>query len=215
MTSSRRAALSAVALLLSLAAPSLAGASARVASGCKSKSTFRVPGGGSFSAGGESGEEHTYICANAGGRTVEIGEAGNPEASSEGGEGPNVQRLAIAGEIAGVAYFNENGSGELQVFDLRSGRARFTRKLGGGGGTVQGGEPVQGHSVGAIVVRRDASAAWTEQQTGGGYEVIEHDAHGTTVLDDTRTTRPYSLKLNGSTLHWLEHGGEARTATLD
>jgi hypothetical protein len=44
--------------------------------------------------------------------------------------------------------------------------------------------------------------------------VVEHTSRGTKVLDNTHKTKPTSLKLSGSTLHWLEQDGEARSATL-
>jgi hypothetical protein len=214
------ATLTTVLTLLAAATPAHAGtgASASAQARCQTKNaTFKAPGGDAYSGGGMSGVERTYICAYAGGRAVEIGKAGNPEASSEGGEGPAVQRLAFAGETAGVAYTDEEGARELQVVDLTNGHTQFSYSLGGGSSGIPGEVSETGQAeVGAIVVASDGSVAWTEQAAGKrGYEVIEHGRNGTAVLDDTMSTAAHSLTLSGSTLHWRSYGGAQHSATLD
>ena len=219
--SARDAAILATVLtLLAAASPAHAGTipSASAQARCQTKNaTFKAPGGDAYSGGGMSGVERTYICAYAGGRAVEIGKAGNPEASSEGGEGPAVQRLAFAGETAGVAYTDEEGARELQVVDLTSGHTQFSYSLGGDSSGIPGEVSETGQAeVGAIVVASDGSVAWTEQAAGKhGYEVIEHGRNGTAVLDDTLSTAAHSLALSGSTLHWRSYGGAQHSARLD
>lgn len=207
-------------LVLVLLRAAQADASSRARSGCRSRSdvVFKVPGGNASASGGMSGEEHTYICAYAGGRSVEIGKAGNPIASSEGGEGPSVQSLAFAGEIAGVAYTDEEGARELQVIDLTSGRTQFSFSLGGGSESGVPGEVSEAgqEKVGAVVVKSDGSVAWTEKgPEPGGYEVLEHDRVGTVVLDDEMSTAARSLTLTGSTLRWRWYDGKSHSARLD
>jgi hypothetical protein len=68
--------------------------------------------------------------------------------------------------------------------------------------------------VGRIVLSRTGSVAWTLLFPGGVGNVLEHTARGTKVLDSTRLVMPDSLSLSGSTLHWLEQSGEARSAML-
>jgi hypothetical protein len=176
-----------------------------------------APGGDAYSGGGMSGVEHTYICAYATGKGVEIGKAGDPEASSEGGEGPTVQRLAFAGGFAGVVYTDEDGKRELQVVDLANGRVRFAHGLGGGDTSGIPGEYSEAgqKQVGAIVLERDGSVAWTEQETRKrGYDVLAHDRDGTATLDGTMRTVGGSLTLTGSTLHWRWHDGASHSAPL-
>jgi hypothetical protein len=205
---------------LLVATPAHAGTSAPASaqSRCQTKNaTFKAPGGDAYSDGGMSGEERTYICAYAGGRAVEIGKAGNPEASSGGGVGPAVQRLAFAGETAGVVYTDEEGTRELRVVDLASGHTQFSYSLGGGSSGIPGEVSETGQAeVGTIVVASDGSVAWTEQAARKhGYQVIEHGRDGTEVLDDTLSTAAHSLTLSGSTLHWRSYGGTRHSATLD
>jgi hypothetical protein len=214
------ATLTTVLTLLLAAAPAHAdaGASTNAQSRCQIKNaTFKAPGGDTYSGGGMSGEERTYVCAYAGGRAVEIGKAGNPEASSEGGVGPAVQRLTFAGETAGVVYTDEEGARELRVIDLTSGRTQFSYSLGGGSPGIPGEVSETGQAeVGTIVVASDGSVAWTEQAAERhGYEVVEHSRGATTVLDDTLSTAAHSLTLSGSTLHWRSYGGVLHSATLD
>jgi hypothetical protein len=220
-SSARGAAILTTALTLVLVATparASAGGAANAQSRCQTKNAvFKALGGDAYSGGGMSGVERTYICAYAGGRAVEIGKAGNPEASSEGGEGPAVQRLAFAGETAGVAYTDEEGASELQVVDLTSGHTQFSYSLGGGSSGIPGEVSEVGQAeVGAIVVASDGSVAWTEQAAGKhGYRVIEHGRDGTEVLDDTLSAAAHSLTLSGSTLHWRSYGGVPHSATLD
>lgn len=205
-------------LLVASPADAGAGPSANAQSRCETKNAiFKAPGGDAYSDGGMSGEERTYVCAYAGGRTVEIGKAGNPEASSGGGVGPAVQRLAFAGETAGVAYTDEEGTRELRVIDLTSGHTQFSYSLGGDSPGIPGEVSETGQAeVGAIVVASDGSVAWTEQAAGRhGYEVVEHGPDGTETLDDTLSTAAHSLTLSGSTLHWRSYGGALHSATLD
>jgi len=151
-----------------------------------------------FGAGPE--EESAYLCSSAGGRPFLVDEVEEYGLFTYSG-------LIFAGEQAALAF----GSGtieELQVVDLATGKMTYRKAL----------PEVTAHpnstEVGRIVLERDGSVAWTELVPTGTYEVIKHTAGGTKVLDNTHTTRPYSLKLTGSTLHWLEHDGEERTATL-
>jgi len=216
----RDAAMLTTVLALSVATPAhaLTGGPANAKSRCQIKNaSFKAPGGDAYSGGGRSGEERTYICAYAGGRAIEIGKPGNPEASSEGGVGPDVQSLTFAGETAGVVYTDEEGARELRVLDLASGHTQFSYSLGGGSSGIPGEVSETGRAeVGAIVVASDGSVAWTEQAAGKhGYQVIEHGRDGTEVLDDTLSTVAHSLTLSGSTLYWRSYGGARHSATLD
>jgi hypothetical protein len=176
---------------------------------------LKVPGGDAYQEGGMSGMERTYICSYATGRSVEVGEPGNPEASSDGGLGPVAMRLTFAGAMAGVVFTDEDGARELQVIDLTDGRVRFSYRLGGGG--EPGGYSEAGQQdVGAIVLKADGSVAWTEKGGGrDGYDVLEHDRRGTAVLDDQASTAARSLTLQGSTLRWRWYDGARHTALLD
>ena len=111
--------------------------------------------------------------------------------------------MALAFEYGAIA------PREFWVIDLASGRRVFKRTLPE--------VPAQPESlpVARTVLKRDDAVAWTELVPNGTYEVLEHTSAGTKVLDSTHRTRRYSLKLSGSTLHWLELDGEARTATLN
>jgi hypothetical protein len=68
--------------------------------------------------------------------------------------------------------------------------------------------------LGKLVLQRDGAVAWTQLSASGACEVVEHTSRGTHVLNPTRQAQPESLTLTGTTLRWLEEGGEARTATL-
>jgi hypothetical protein len=207
----------AVAVALAVSAPTSM-ATATPVGGCQPGSeavVTKVPGGEWYMSGGFSGSEHTYICSTTGGRTVEIGQPGNEQASSDGGLGPLVQHLVFAGLTAAVVYENETGSRGLDVVALSSGRVRFHRSLGGGK-VKQPGEhsSVGSHAVGAIVVRPDGSVAWTEQTGGEHYDVLRHEGRRTVVLDRDGQTRPTSLTLKGTRLRWVERDGKQRTAVL-
>lgn len=207
--------------VLALAVAALVGppgaAAATAPDGCQPGSeaaVVKVPGGEWYVSGGFSGREHTYVCADAGGVALEIGRPGNELASSGGGLGPTVEHLVFAGLTAAVVYENETGSRGLDMLDLATGRVRFHRGLGGGKVSVPGEHSSTGsHAVGAIVVKRDGSVAWTEQVSGNRYQVLEHETR-TTVLDRGGQVRPKSLTLTGSRLSWLERSGRKRTATL-
>ncbi|HXB66252.1 MAG TPA: hypothetical protein VNV42_15385 [Solirubrobacteraceae bacterium] len=206
----------AVAVALAVSAPTSV-ATATV-EGCHPGSeavVTKVRGGEWYLSGGFSGSEHAYICSTAGGRTVEIGQPGNEQASSDGGLGPLVRHLVFAGLTAAVAYENETGSRGLDVVDLSSGRVRLHRGLGGGKVTQPGEHSnVGSHAVGAIVVKPDGSVAWTEQARGEHYDVLKHEGRRTVVLDRTGQTRPKSLTLTGARLRWVESDGRRRTAVL-
>lgn len=198
--------------LAALAPPAIASAA-----GCNpgsEASVTKVPGGAWYMTGGFSGQEHTFICASAGGVAVEIGQPGNEMASSGGGLGPLVRHLVFAGLTAAVVYENETGSRGLDVVNLATGRVHFHRGLGGGKVKFVGEHSSVGaHSVGSIVVKADGSVAWTEQTTGSHYDVLKHETR-TVVLDRGGQARPTSLTLAGKTLRWREQSGSQRTAML-
>jgi hypothetical protein len=138
-----------------------------------------------------------YICSFAGGKPYEIGGEIDTEVFTH-------EDLTFAGEQAALVVDADT----LEVIDLAKGHITFQH------GLVEDRKTQTGH-IGRLVLKKDGSTAWTEQLPTGAYEVIEHTTAATKVLDDTKTTRPYSLKLEGSTLSWLEHDGETRTASLD
>jgi hypothetical protein len=137
-----------------------------------------------------------YICSFAGGGPYEIGGEIDTEVFTH-------EKLMFAGEQAALI-----ADGSLEVVNLTKDKVAFQHAL-----AID--KKTQAPNVGRIVLDKQGSLAWTEQLSSGAYEVLEHTAAGTKVLDDTKTTRPYSLKLKGSTLSWLEHNGESRTASLD
>jgi hypothetical protein len=138
-----------------------------------------------------------YICSFAGGQPYEIGDEIDTGVFTH-------EDLIFAGEQAALVVDSDT----LEVIDLAKGRVAFQH------GLVEDRKTQTGH-IGRLVLKKNGSAAWTEQLITGAYEVIEHTATATKVLDDTKTARPYSLKLKRSTLSWLEHNGESRTASLD
>ncbi len=153
-------------------------------------------------------ETRFYICSFAGGTPDWLGwEVAKGEYSEKD--------LIFAGDWAAVVVGESLSSGDariyLEVIDLAKHGAGYGKVLLEQENEDQG---VEYHNVGRLVLKRDGAAAWTEQQKSGAYYVIEHTHVGTRTLDETNTTRPYSLKLKGSTLSWLEHNGEARGATL-
>jgi hypothetical protein len=177
---------------------------------------LKVPGGDAYQQGGMSGMERTYVCSYATGHSVEVGEPGNPEASSEGGVGPAVMRLTFAGAMAGVVFTDEDGARELQVIDMADARVRFSYRLGGGSSGPSGYSEAGQQDVGAIVLKADGSVAWTEKGAGrGGYDVLAHDRRGTAVLDAQASTAARSLTLQGSTLRWRWYDGARHSALLD
>jgi hypothetical protein len=159
----------------------------------------RFPGGAEYKHFYSEEQENgvkLYICSFAGGAPYEIGGEIDTEVFTH-------EDLTFAGEQAALVVDADT----LEVIDLAKGRVTFQH------GLVEDRKTEGGH-IGRLVLKKDGSAAWTEQLPSGAYEVIEHTTAATRILDDTKTTRPYSLKLKGSTLSWLEHDGESRTAAL-
>ena len=152
--------------------------------------------------GEQAGTEEWFLCSLAGGRPFHLADTGGTEGGVE------FARLVFDGEQAALAWGLFDAIEKLEVIDLATDRAVFTQALPSNAAHPRSSQ------VGRIVLKRDDAVAWTELVPSGAYEVIEHTSRGTKVLDDTHTTQPYSLKLVGSTLRWLEHDGEARTATL-
>lgn len=198
-------------LALACAGPAPAGARAARARGAAAAGGC-PPGKGSRKAGGglymienrtsDAGAEEFFLCSSAGGHPFHIGTGGG----SEGFESANV---VFAGLQAALVCGEGNELTEIKVVDLASDRVSYRHELPE---NEKHGESVK---VGRLVLKRDGSIAWTELIANGTYEVIEHSKHGSKTLDATNTTRPYSLKLKGSELEWVEHDGAVRTATLD
>ena len=153
--------------------------------------------------------EEAFLCSSAGGHPFRI------EGPGGSGDSLTYSGLDFAGKQAAIEFdYGFGGSvPELWVVDLATGKVSYKKALPE---IVFPQNPAKPESprVGRTVLKRDDSLAWTELLPGGTYEVLEHTAGGLKKLDTTHTTRPYSLKLNGSTLSWLEHDGEERTATL-
>jgi hypothetical protein len=168
-------------------------------------------GGAIYEAKNRHGVGHLYVCAFAGGKIFDLGEG----YSADTGWG----LVVFAGHATAVELtFRENPS-YLVVVDLQTGKRLLNRNLHGSEGPS-----ASGATIGRIVLKRDGAAAWTEEymKTIEGaflgtstYDVIEHDRHGTKVLDDTHTTKPRSLNLTGSTLRWTDGTAEGHTATLN
>jgi hypothetical protein len=173
---------------------------------CRSQpGEHRLPGGAEYSRLISSEDTITdfYICSFAGGSPYKLGREEDDESFYHAD-------LVFAGERAAVVDGEGGGSEGLQVINLAKSQSVYSYSL-----VQHPASTLNESGVGRIVLKRDGSLAWTEQQPSGAYQVIEHTPAGRKVLDATNTTRPYSLKLTGSTLSWLEHNGEARSATLD
>jgi hypothetical protein len=153
--------------------------------------------------------EEAFLCSSAGGHPFRIEGPGGSEYSL------TYSGLDFAGKQAALEFdYGFGGSvPELWVVDLATGKVSYKKALPEIAMLETPGKP-ESPRVGRTVLKRDDSVAWTELVPGGTYEVLEHTAHGLKKLDTTHTTRPYSLKLHGLTLSWLEHNGEERTATL-
>jgi hypothetical protein len=154
--------------------------------------------------------EEAFLCSSAGGHPFRIeGPGGSEDSLTYSG-------LDFAGKQAALEFdYGFGGSvPELWVVDLATGKVSYEKALPEIFFSQNPTAP-ESPRVGRTVLKRDDSVAWTELVPGGTYEVLEHTAKGTKKLDTTHTTRPYSLKLHGSKLSWLEHGGEERTATLN
>jgi len=149
--------------------------------------------------------ENIFLCSSSGGRRFAFPEGPLGYAYSFLFSG-----LTFAGSQAAALAFAWGASGtpELWVVDLSTDRVIYKKVLPR---DVADPETIE---VARIVLQRDGSVAWTELSASGSCEVVEHTSHGTKVLDNTHKAEPTSLKLVGSTLHWLEQDGEARTATL-
>jgi hypothetical protein len=148
--------------------------------------------------------ENIFLCSSSGGR---------PFAFPEGPEGYAASflfsGLTFAGDRAATVAFSWGfQTPGLWVVNLATDRVIYKKVLPR--------DPANPETieVGQTVLQRDGSVAWTELFANGTCEVVEHTSRGTNVLDQTHTTKPSSLKLSGSTLHWLEQDGEARSATL-
>jgi hypothetical protein len=162
-------------------------------------------GGAEFERATGEEESNRYICSFAGGRPHLVGRKSGPEDTF-----PSL--VVFAGTWAAVVSSVDGIEQGLEIINLAKGRTVYSRALvvvEKSRNNTHGG----GH-VGRLVLKRDGSAAWTEQQATGAYHVLARTASSTHLLDKTNTTRPYSLSLKGSTLTWLEHSGEARRATL-
>jgi|HubBroStandDraft_3_1064219.scaffolds.fasta_scaffold12104_1 hypothetical protein len=170
----------------------------------KQPGEHRLPGGAEYShlISSEDTITNFYICSFAGGPPYKLGREEDDQFFYHAD-------LVFAGERAAVVDGEDGGEG-LEVINLAKSRAVYSSPL-----VEHPASTLNESGVGRIALERDGSVAWTEQQPSGAYQVIEHTAAGRKVLDDTNTTRPYSLKLTGSTLSWLEHNGEARSAPLN
>lgn len=100
----------------------------------------------------------------------------------------------------GCLTVDEHCSAALDVHDVRTGRLVFTTDS----------------NPAVLVLRPNGSVAWSVEGLGdgddGGY-VYRHTARGTTRVDRGLRLDPWSLRLRGSKLSWL-NGGERRRATL-
>jgi hypothetical protein len=116
-----------------------------------------------------------------------------------------------SGRLVALEIVFRNEPSELIVVDLSTRRQLFSIDLGGEEGESDG------ENIGAIAPAMDGDVAWTEQKNNpeddltGPYRVVEHDARGTRVLDNT-ATRPGSLTLRDSKLDWREVNGARRSA---
>ena len=152
------------------------------------------------------------VCSFAGGSTYDLG---------DGYSGDTTFNLVVfAGRDAAVELEFRDSPSYLVVLDLQRDRRIYRRGLGGYGASPS---PFT-RELGAIVLKPDGSLAWTEDFPGESEseltshtpaDVVRHDRHGTKVLDATQKAQAGSLQLKGSTLHWVDGEGEARSAKLD
>jgi hypothetical protein len=201
--------LMAVAAIASLPAGALGAARARAAGGCAGHLLERVSGGTlteQIVAHGEGPEtELVHLCSSSGERRFTF---------PEGPQGYDYSflfaGLAFAGgETAALAWsWAFQAPPELWVVSLVTHRVLFSKALPR--------DPANPETflLGKLVLQRDGSVAWTQPSTSGACEVVEHTRRGTRVLNPTRQAQPDSLTLTGTTLHWLEQDGQARTAAL-
>ena len=148
--------------------------------------------------------ENIFLCSSSGGRRFAFPEGPQGYAYSFLFSG-----LTFAGNRAAALAFSWGfKTPELWVVDLATDRVIYKKVLPR---DVAHPETIE---VGRIVLQQHGSVAWTQLFANGTCEVVEHTSRGTKVLDNTHKTKPTSLKLSRSTLHWLEQGGEARSATL-
>lgn len=148
--------------------------------------------------------EEMFLCSSEGGHQFRI------EGPLGSGYSLEFSGLVFAGKQVAVEFgYGSIAERELWVINLATDRRVFKKVL----------PEVSAHPeslpVGRAVLKRDDSVAWTELVPNGTYEVLEHTGAGTKVLDSTHKVQRYSLELDGSTLHWRELNGEARSATLD
>jgi hypothetical protein len=177
--------------------------------GCAGHLLERVSGGmltEQIIAHGEGPEtELVHLCSASGARRFTF-----PEGPQGDGYSFLYSGLAFAGgETAALAWsWAFQAPPELWVVSLVTQRVLFRKAL-----PRDIADPER-FLLGKLVLQRDGSVAWTQPSTSGACEVVEHTTSGTRVLNPTRRAQPDSLTLSGTTLHWLEQDGQARTATL-
>ena len=198
-----------IAALAALPVGAADAANARAASGCAGHLLERVTGGMlteqivAHDQGPET--ELIHLCSSFGDRRFTF-----PEGPEGYGYSFIFAGLEFAGgETAALAWsWGFQAPPELWVVSLVTHKVLFRKAL------PSDAKDPETILLGKLVLQRDGAVAWTQLSASGACEVVEHTSRGTHVLNPTRQAQPESLTLTGTTLRWLEEGGQARTATL-